>query len=138
MGSWACWAQNRKVCLIDRFKSFINSVWPDLAIFGKILKVFGHFLKFNLVFGKILNLLRQFFNATYRGKIHCKLPNIEQIILPSVHNAYRQSSTLSDNRRERVKKRNDKIGKNITSSHFTSVIFWTRFLLQPKSWVSSF
>ena len=39
---------------------FPTSVWPDLAIFcqlGKILKIFGNFMKVYLVFGKLLNLL---------------------------------------------------------------------------------
>ena len=46
------------------------SVWPDLVKFrflGNILKVFGHFLSNYLVFGKIVILLWQIFDAF--GKI---------------------------------------------------------------------
>ena len=47
-----------------------GTVWPDLAKFhhlSNILKGFDHFLSNYLVFGKIVNLLRQIFYAF--GKI---------------------------------------------------------------------
>ena len=49
-----------KICLIPQ----PWTLWPDLVKFrhlGRLLKIFGKYLRFYLVFGKILKLIWQFF-----------------------------------------------------------------------------
>ena len=41
----------------ERERKRTMTVWPDLAIFRPLLKVFCNFLRFYFVFGKMLNLL---------------------------------------------------------------------------------
>ena len=48
--------------------------------FGNISKVFGHFLRVNLVFGKMSNIPILGTLWCYCSKFQCKWPNIEQIM----------------------------------------------------------